>query len=398
MSAAIERANPIETDGASGGKTPEASPIAAALIAWHAAHGRHDLPWQRARTPYRVWISEIMLQQTQVATVIGYYERFMARFPDVATLAAAPLDEVLHAWSGLGYYSRVRNLRSAAQRILTEHGGRVPEELASLERLPGIGRSTAAAILALALDRRAAILDGNVRRVLSRYFGIDGSVTDPAVQRRLWQQAERCTPLKRVAIYTQAIMDLGATVCTRGTPRCPDCPLVEGCIARRSGRVAELPGARRRAARAARAVVMLLAVAADGSVLLRQRPSRGVWAGLWTPPEFDSVEIARAFCAAWLPSAAGQAPALVAMPTMRHAFTHFDLTISPFQVRCESHGGAVMEEGKSLWYNPREPARIGLPAPVRTLLASVTSAFAQPPVSPGASGQDQDRDPDQEVS
>ncbi|HTV25055.1 MAG TPA: A/G-specific adenine glycosylase [Polyangiaceae bacterium] len=355
--------------------TPSSSPIADALIRWQRAHGRHDLPWQRERTPYRVWVSEIMLQQTQVATVIGYYERFMQRFPDVAALASAPIDEVLHLWSGLGYYSRARNLQRAAQRIVAQHGGRLPEDPAALEALPGIGRSTAAAIVALSLDRRATILDGNVRRVLARYFGIEGPPEDSATQAALWGEAERCTPEREVAIYTQAIMDFGATLCTRSRPLCMHCPLNDHCVAYRSGRVAELPAPRRRPERPTRRTVMLLAVRADGSILMRRRPARGVWAQLWTPPEFVDIEAARAFC-----DGAGGSP-LEALPLVRHAFTHFDLEITPMRVSWSevTCGGvreppATVEGQESLWYNARQPPRIGVPAPIATLLASLPRA------------------------
>jgi A/G-specific adenine glycosylase len=349
-------------------------PIADALIRWQRAHGRHDLPWQRERTPYRVWVSEIMLQQTQVATVIGYYEKFMQRFPDVAALACAPLDEVLHLWSGLGYYSRARNLQRAAQRIVTEHAGQLPEDPAALECLPGIGRSTAAAIIALALDRRATILDGNVRRVLARYFGIEGPPEQRSTQAALWQHAQMCTPERDVAVYTQAIMDFGATLCTRGRPLCMHCPLNADCVAYRSGRVAELPTPRHRPERPTRRTVMLLAVRADGSVLMRRRPTRGVWAQLWTPPEFADIEAARSFCR----TSAG--PAFDALPLVRHAFTHFDLEITPIRVSW-SAGTAVevrepdapMEAQESLWYNARQPPRIGIPAPIAALLALLAS-------------------------
>jgi A/G-specific adenine glycosylase len=361
------------------------SPIADALIRWQCTHGRHDLPWQRERTPYRVWVSEIMLQQTQVATVIGYYERFMQRFPDVAALASAPIDEVLHLWSGLGYYSRARNLQRAAQRIVAEHGGQLPEDPAALEALPGIGRSTAAAIIALSLDRRASILDGNVRRVLARYFGIEGAPQERATQAALWQRAEQCTPEREVALYTQAIMDFGATLCTRSRPLCVHCPLNADCVAYRSGRVAKLPTPRRRPERPTRRTVMLLAVRADGSVLMRRRPARGVWAQLWTPPEFVDIEAARAFCeaSAGLP--------LEPLPRVRHAFTHFDLEITPIRASWsadaesavrEPHG--AVEGQESLWYNARQPARIGIPAPIATLLASLgaPSTLSQAPLLP----------------
>jgi A/G-specific adenine glycosylase len=345
------------------------APIAAALIDWHARHGRHDLPWQRERTPYRVWVSEIMLQQTQVATVVGYYERFMQRFPDLTTLAAAPLDEVLHLWSGLGYYSRARHLHRAAQRVVREHGAELPGELGALAQLPGVGRSTAAAILALAFERRASILDGNVKRVLTRYFAIEGVPGRSDTERELWQRAEQCTPHADVAVYTQAIMDLGATLCTRREPLCLQCPLRAACAARRSGRVHELPAPRARRARPLRRVVMLLAVDAGGQVLLRRRPPRGVWGGLWTPPEFEDAAAAVSFCATALHAARGEPKVL---PRFRHAFTHFELEITPLRTRCSGARGE-MEAGEVLWYNPREPARIGLPAPIATLLSAVSS-------------------------
>jgi A/G-specific adenine glycosylase len=355
-------------------QAPDAtSPIAAALIAWHAQHGRHDLPWQRERSPYRVWVSEVMLQQTQVATVIGYYERFMQRFPDVAALAAAPLDEVLHAWSGLGYYSRARHLQRAAQRILAEYGGELPDDPGSLQRLPGIGRSTAAAIVALARDRRAAILDGNVRRVLSRYFGIAGAPEEPATLAQLWALAERCTPAAQVAVYTQAIMDFGATLCTRAAPLCLQCPLRQGCVAQRSGRVQVLPTPRRRSARPLRQIVMLLAVRADGGILLQRRPAPGVWGGLWAPPQFSDRHGAQQFCARELTGATLEPEPL---PLLRHAFTHFDLAITPLRARCADAAPAVMEAPGVLWYNAREPARVGLPAPIAALLATLTAAAA----------------------
>ena len=340
--------------------------IAAALIDWHARHGRHDLPWQRERTPYRVWVSEIMLQQTQVATVIGYYERFMRRFPDIESLAAAALDEVLHLWSGLGYYSRARNLHRSAQRVVGEHGGELPGEVAALAELPGIGRSTAAAIVALSMGRRATILDGNVKRVLARYFAIEGSPADSVTERELWQRAEQCTPQSDFAVYTQAIMDFGATLCTRRDPLCMHCPLREDCAARRLGRVHELPAARERRPRPTRRVFMLLAVDSDGQVLLQRRPQQGIWGGLWTPPEFQHQAAATQFCATAL--GAGQLE-LQPLPGLRHVFTHFELEITPLRARCQ-RALTVMEGGETLWYNPREPARIGLPAPIAALLAS----------------------------
>ena len=280
------------------------SPIAAALIAWQAGGGRHDLPWQHDRSPYRVWVSEIMLQQTQVAAVIPYYERFMRRFPDVRALAQAPVDEVLHLWSGLGYYARARNLHRAAQQVCEQHGGQFPRDFADVAALPGIGRSTAGAILALACAQRHAILDGNVRRVLARYFGVDGR-RDAALEKRLWELSERCTPAAHVADYTQAIMDLGATLCVRHRPRCVQCPLEARCAARRSGRQHALPAPRRPLRRTARRVFMVVALDPRDAVLLERRPESGVWGGLWCLPEFATATAAQAFIRGSLSGGAG---------------------------------------------------------------------------------------------
>ena len=344
--------------------------LAQALIEWHAAHGRHDLPWQQDRTPYRVWVSEIMLQQTQVITVIDYYQRFLQRFPDVASLAAAPLDEVLHLWSGLGYYSRARNLKRAAERIVAEYGGELPATREALAELPGIGRSTAAAILALSRGQREAILDGNVRRVLSRVFGIGGAPAAPATLRTLWACAEAATPQTDVATYTQAIMDFGATLCTRHEPLCMHCPLQSDCVALATGRVQELPVRRTRAARRTRSVIMLLATRGDGDVLLQRRPSQGIWGGLWTPPDFENREAAEQFCGSRLQRARLDGAEL---PVLRHGFTHFDLEITPIRAECEGLAG-VMEGGDTLWYNARQPPRIGMPAPIATLLSAASPA------------------------
>jgi len=343
------------------------SPIAAPLLAWHVQHGRHDLPWQRDLTPYRVWISEVMLQQTQVATVIPYYQQFMARFPDVQSLAAAPLDDVLHRWAGLGYYSRARNLHRAAQRVVAEFGEVVPASMKALASLPGIGRSTAAAILSLTGSGRHAILDGNVKRVLARYFAVEGSPASAAAQRVLWELAERCTPQSQVAAYTQAVMDLGAMICVRSRPLCNGCPLQEGCRAWRTGRQHELPTRKPRAARRLRQAVMLVAQRRDGSVLLERRPERGIWGGLWCLPEFYSLDAARLYAAGQLQHAAFEPEA---RGVVRHAFTHFDLEITPYIAHCEGPG-AVMEGTATLWYNARSPAPVGLPVPVQIILRSL---------------------------
>ena len=307
-----------------------------------------------------------MLQQTQVATVIRYFDHFMQRFPEVAALAAAPLDEVLHLWSGLGYYSRARNLHRAAQLIVAEHDGELPNNAEALATLPGVGRSTAGAIRALSAGDRVAILDGNVRRVLARYFAVAGITSQRAVQQRLWELAEECTPERDVAVYTQAIMDLGATVCVRRRPLCDVCPLHQGCSAHRSGRQHEFPATRARLPRPTRSVVMLFARQADGSVLLERRAERGVWGGLWCPPQFPSVESARLFAASRL-AAADVEPQSRA--TLRHAFTHFELEISPLMARCDGWSG-VMDGPPVLWYNPAHPQALGLPAPVTTLIQS----------------------------
>lgn len=338
--------------------------LAPKLLAWHTTHGRHDLPWQQQLTPYRVWVSEVMLQQTQVQTVIPYYERFMARFPDVQSLASAASDEVMHLWSGLGYYSRARNLQRAAQIIVSEHGGELPKDIAALEALPGIGRSTAAAIRALASGARHAILDGNVKRVLSRYFAIEGSPAAGAVLSQLWTLADDCTPTLDVAIYTQAIMDLGATLCTRSKPRCVDCPLRSDCAACASGRQHELPAKRVRVKLRRREVVMLVARQRDGSVLLVRRPERGIWGGLWCLPEFDDDTAARVYSANQLRFAQVSAKAAA---TVEHSFTHFDLAIAPLHAVCDGLAG-VMDSNATLWYNTAAPARIGLPAPIQNIL------------------------------
>jgi A/G-specific adenine glycosylase len=345
---------------------PDPQLFASALIAWHTDHGRHDLPWQHDRSAYRVWVSEIMLQQTQVATVLSYYQRFMQRFPDVGALAAAAIDEVLHLWSGLGYYSRARNLHRAAQIIVEEHAGTFPCEPDELEKLPGIGRSTAAAVAALAFDQRATICDGNVKRVLARYFALEGPLGERAVEAALWQHAQACTPSTQVATYTQAIMDFGATLCTRSRPLCMHCPVQQQCAAFAAGRVQQLPVPRRRLNRPSREVVMLLAVDPAGQVLLHRRPPAGIWGGLWSPPEFADAEAAATYCRETLQPALGSPEVL---EPVQHAFTHFDLTITPLRVACLQ--APAVQEGSTLWYNAREPARVGLPAPIAALLSQM---------------------------
>jgi A/G-specific adenine glycosylase len=340
-----------------------AAEFAPALLRWHASDGRKDLPWQLDRTPYRVWVSEIMLQQTQVGTVIGYYRRFMARFPTVHKLARAHADEVLHLWSGLGYYARARNLQRAAQILVQRHGGEFPATLEEVMALPGIGRSTAAAILALSRGERHAILDGNVKRVLARYFAIEGYPGETAVERQLWALAEACTPPTQVDTYTQAIMDLGATVCTRSNPACLLCPVNHGCVARRDDLQHRLPAPRPRKVRPSRAAFVL--VAQHGRrVLLERRPPTGIWGGLWGLPEFPTREHAEQWCREHLLRASGAEP----VEPLRHAFSHFDYELRPLVVHCSGKSGALRDDDRYLWYDMSAPAEIGLPKPIATLL------------------------------
>jgi A/G-specific adenine glycosylase len=345
--------------------------FAPALLEWWERHGRHDLPWQHDRTPYRVWVSEIMLQQTQVATVIPYYERFMARFPDVRALADAPQDEVLHHWSGLGYYARARNLHRAAQVVRDRHGGEFPSTLEAVMDLPGIGRSTAGAILALSRGERHPILDGNVKRVLARWCGVDGWPGEPRVEQALWRHADAITPAARAADYTQAIMDLGATLCTRTKPACVLCPVAADCVARATGRQHELPTPRPAKARPRRDVVWLVVVS-ERSVLLERRPPTGLWGGLWGFPEFPTRDAAEAFARDRF-----GAVSLRPWAPLAHAFSHFDLDIAPLVAACpDARTADVMEADRWAWYNTRAPARLGLAAPVAGLLAAVLEATA----------------------
>jgi A/G-specific adenine glycosylase len=348
--------------------------FASELLAWHTHAGRHDLPWQRERTPYRVWVSEVMLQQTQVGTVIAYFERFIARFPDVRALADAPTDEVLHLWSGLGYYARARNLQRAAQQVRDVHDGKFPTDFESVAALPGIGRSTAGAILALACDQSHPILDGNVRRVLARVFAVPGRSGEKALEAQLWQHATQLAPQENVARYTQAIMDLGATVCTRANPACGQCPFEQRCEASALGRPRDFPAPRKARARPEREVWMLLTRRDDGAVRLVQRPASGIWGGLWTPPEYPSQEEAELAAG----QGAGLASALLPLDKLRHAFTHFDLVIRPLRMDVLGSDfigtpavGVADSAAKSMWYNPARPQAIGLPAPVTQLIQSL---------------------------
>jgi A/G-specific adenine glycosylase len=348
--------------------TLEPGIIARRLLPWFRRHGRHDLPWQRDPTPYRVWISEVMLQQTQVATAIPYYQRFLRRFPDTATLAAARLDDVLGLWAGLGYYARGRNLHRAAREIVARHGGKLPRTLEGLLSLPGIGRSTAGAILALSRGERHAILDGNVKRVLTRHFGVDGYPGTPAVERRLWALSEACTPSTRVAEYTQAVMDLGATVCTRTRPACLLCPVNADCVARERGLQDRLPAPRPRAARPKREAWLIVAMRGGHQVLLEHRPPVGIWGGLWGLPEFPTRAHAEQWCREHL-SGAGT-PRVG--DTVKHAFSHFDYQMRPLVVHCLGKAMSLRDDDRFRWYDAEQPAKVGLPKPIATLVARVT--------------------------
>jgi A/G-specific adenine glycosylase len=350
-----------------------APPLAPARLAelvldWFDRHGRKDLPWQRDPSPYRVWVSEVMLQQTQVAVVVPYFERFMARLPTLAALAAAPSDLVLHLWSGLGYYARARNLHRAAAVVVAEHGGELPTDLARLQALPGIGRSTAGAILSLALGQRHPILDGNVKRVLARCFAIPGWPGHAQVLARLWDLAEHCTPAERAGVYGQAMMDLGATLCTRAAPACGRCPLASGCAALARGDPSAFPAPKPRREVPVREVWMLILHNPAGEVLLERRPPAGVWGGLWSLPE------CRPGCdpADWCHSRLGAVPILVEkLPRRRHAFSHLQLDIQPLRLVLEACPMAIADGADHLWCNPRRPGTLGLAAPVARLLAEI---------------------------
>ena len=359
---------PTRTGAGSGGS------FARRLLAWWDVHGRKDLPWQRDRTPYRVWISEIMLQQTRASTVVPYFERFVRRFPDLAALAGAELDEVLHLWSGLGYYARARNLHRAAGIVAQEHGGAIPDSAEAVEALPGVGRSTAAAIVSQGYGRRAAILDANVKRVLARRHRVAGPVSSTATVAELWRLAELHTPAERIADYTQAIMDLGAAVCRRSRPRCGECPVRAGCEAYAAADPERYPERAQRRARRLERSRFFVVVDPDGACLVERRPPRGVWGGLWSPPERDADASVLGFL-----DQAGIAAALVddvqAAGVFRHGFSHYDLDVEPVYVRLKARPAAVRERA-GRWIDPRDH-RLGL-SKVAARLVGVTALFGGP--------------------
>ncbi len=346
--------------------------IADALLAWFDQHGRKDLPWQTNRTPYRIWVSEIMLQQTQVNTVIPFYERFMAQLPTVQALAAAAEDTVLHLWTGLGYYARARNLHSCAKQVCASHSGVFPHDLPGLEALPGIGRSTAGAILSLAMDTRAPILDGNVKRVLTRYHGVEGWPGQRAVSDTLWSHAEHHTPQQRVADYAQAIMDLGATCCTRSQPACEQCPLARSCVARAQNRQTDFPSRKPRKQIPLRQRWLAVVTRTPGEVLLQKRPNSGIWGGLWAPPEFEEASTAKAWIANTLSLPAERCR--IDAP-FHHTFTHFKLEAHPVRAECAANRiepiGVESDAGHLQWFALHPPPSVGLPAPVVRLLAKL---------------------------
>ena len=350
---------------------PPQPAFALCLIAWQQSHGRHDLPWQNTTDPYRIWLSEIMLQQTQVSTVTGYYLRFIARFPTLADLAAAPQNAVLELWAGLGYYARARNLHACAQAVLRDYGGQFPCDPALIAELPGIGRSTAAAIAAFAFGVRAAILDGNVKRVLCRVFGIEGFPGSSAVEKQLWTLAESLLPGSNIESYTQGLMDLGSSLCRRGQPDCAPCPMRKDCVAYRQGRQGELPAAKPRKVtpeRQCRVVIL-----SDGqSLLLERRPPSGIWGGLLALPELSESEAPESAAVRL-----GYRPlcllAAEELPSVRHVFTHFKLTIRPclVEVAC---GPEVRSAAPYEWLPWRDVGLAALPAPLKRLLLAVRRA------------------------
>lgn len=346
-----------------------------AVLEWFDRHGRKDLPWQRDPSSYRVWISEIMLQQTRVSSVIDYFQRFVERFPDIAALANAPMDEVLHYWSGLGYYARARNLHKAALMIRDQYQGVFPRRFEEVIGLPGIGRSTAGAILSLAQSQRYAILDGNVKRVLARFHAIEGWPGQATVQAMLWQFAEQHLPKNRLAHYTQAMMDLGATRCTRVQPLCQECPLSAGCAARLQGRVHELPTPKPSKPLPTRKTQMLLLQNEHDEILLEKRPDSGIWGGLWSFPECA----ADTNLADWCQDTLGfQLERCKVWPEVRHTFSHFHLSITPTHAHIEGPPKRVMESQRYVWYNSKRPQAYGLAAPVIRLLAKMDESMSNP--------------------
>jgi len=339
------------------------------LLNWFDEHGRKNLPWQKNRTAYRVWLSEIMLQQTQVTTVIPYFERFIEAFPTVKDLAAADEDEVLHLWSGLGYYARARNLHKAAKKICAEFAAEFPTNMENMLSLPGIGRSTAAAILAQAHGFRHAILDGNVKRVLSRFHAVQGWPGNKKIETVLWQHAEQHTPQTRLADYTQAMMDLGATLCTRSRPDCESCPLSQSCMALAEQRVTELPTPKPKKNKPIKSARMLVLINDQQQILLEKRPPTGIWGGLWSLPEVAMDADIKAYCQQQWQFKVAE---IEDVESFRHTFSHYHFDITPCRVRVKNPSQCVMEAEQQVWYNSTQNHRLGLAAPVQTILNNLT--------------------------
>ena len=339
------------------------------VLHWFDHFGRTDLPWQQKISAYRVWVSEIMLQQTQVSTVIPYYHRFMAAYPKVQDLAKAESDEVMHYWTGLGYYARARNLHKTAKLVSHQLDGEFPSTVDSLSALPGIGRSTAGAICAIAFKRRAAILDGNVKRVLARFSATDGWPGKTEVMQRLWTLTEKYTPEARIADYTQAMMDLGATVCTRSNPKCTECPLNTHCRAYKDDRVHQFPGKKPKKTLPVKEKIMLVIRNVKDEILLQQNPPTGLWGGLWVLPMVDSPSEIGAMCSTFGLSIKHKIP----LQPRRHTFSHFHLDYQPIEIDAynDVHQSKIQESAGQVWYNLANPLLLGLPAPIKALLGDI---------------------------
>lgn len=348
--------------------------FAGRLIRWQLEHGRHGLPWQGTNDPYAIWVSEVMLQQTQVLTVIPYYQQFMRAFPDVSSLAEAPLERVLALWSGLGYYSRARHLHRSAQLLLEDYGGEFPHDRTVLQRLPGIGRSTAAAIAAFAFGECCTILDGNVKRILARYFGIHGYPGERAIEAQLWQMAERLLPQgpdsKTMASYTQALMDLGALVCVRARPRCQLCPLQSDCVAYRHDQTAVLPTPKPRKSLPVKAAAHLIVID-HNRIFLEKRPPSGIWGGLWCFPELAVDQDSIDYCARNINLSVSK---ITELPCLNHGFTHFKLCIYPQLLRLVMPGPSCAVSDRT-WVTIEEARQLAIPAPVKKLLSMTETVF-----------------------
>lgn len=342
------------------------SEFAQQIITWQKQHGRHDLPWQNTRDPYAIWVSEIMLQQTQVTAVIGYYQRFMTRFPSIASLAQAQQDEVLQYWSGLGYYSRARNLHHAAQTIMAEHAGQFPQDFEAIQTLAGIGRSTAAAIASFAFQQVQTILDGNVKRVLARYFAIEGWPSSPKVEKHMWQLAETLLPNDNMVAYTQGLMDLGATLCTRSKPKCQTCPLHTSCSAYAQGLVKLLPTPKPKKISPQKYTTMLI-FKKGRDILLEKRPSKGIWGGLWSLPEISMTDIASEVA---LTRFGIEVEAEEPLDVLHHAFTHYKLAITPQPLQVIGKVPAH-SAGQHIWLPIEDAIGAALPTPTRTILSGL---------------------------